>query len=197
MKKLVFLILIDLFLFACKPDKSCSRKDEITYENIPDSNISQIPYKGDELLSFVNQTGDTAVFKCTGYNNYYEQSYYWNGNADCSWKSITKTQQIDFTFIDTANENRNFRVRYRAEYEPLSRIMYTSIYFYTPLEILKSRRGWDFFLNPIHLDTLVLNSGRVTYGSYMNKDLGIFYSLKNGINSFNDQFQNKWTILNE
>ena len=194
MKKLVFLILIDLFLFSCKPDKSCSREDEITYENIPDSNISQIPYKGDELLSFVNQTGDTAVFKCTGYNNYYEQSYYWNGNADCSWKSITKTQQIDFTFIDTANENRNFRVKYSMTIPNGPKSF--RVLFFLPKENYLTGAVMEAFDNPIYIDTIETKFGSKLLGTYLGVAQNVFYNKHTGINLFTDQFQNKWTILN-
>ena len=196
MKQLFFLFLLVMVIFSCRKSYECNMKDEITYENIPDSNISQIPYKGNELLSFVNETGDTAVFKCTGYNNYYDESFYWNGNPDCQWKSITKTQQIDFTFIDTANANRNFRVRYEAVYPSPIQLPFVSIYFYTPKETKISMRDLVFFYNPIHFDTIILVSGRVVNGSFMNKELGIFYSLENGINSFKDQFNIKWILLN-
>ena len=195
MKKLLFLILIGLFLFSCKPDKSCSREDEITYENIPDSNISQIPYKGDELLCFVNQTGDTAVFKCTGYNNYYEQSYYWNGNADCSWKSITKTQQIDFTFIDTANENRNFRVKYEAPIVISSPILILDLF--VPSSNYVVGRGYGYFYNPVNFDSLRIGNGSYVYGSFLDETRTSFYNTKIGIILFADQFQNRWTLFNE
>ena len=194
MKKLLFLILIGLFLFACKPDKSCSREDEITYENIPDSNISQIPYKGDELLSFVNQTGDTAVFKCTGYNNYYDQSFYWNGNADCSWKSITKTQHIDFTFIDTANENRNFRVKYSMTIPNGPKSF--RVLFFLPKENYLTGAVMEAFDNPIYIDTIETKFGSKLLGTYLGVAQNVFYNKHTGINLFIDQFQNKWTILN-
>ena len=196
MKQPIFLFLLLMLIFSCRKSYDCNMKDEITYENIPDSNISQIPYKGNELLSFVNETGDTAVFKCTGYNNYYDESYYWNGNPDCQWKSITKTQQIDFTFIDTANDYRNFRVRYEAVYESLSRKTFTSVLFFNPKDLYKTQRSLVFFFNPLNSDSIILPNSKVIYGSFFENDKYIFYSLNKGIISFEDKFQNKWIILN-
>jgi hypothetical protein len=196
MKQPIFLFLLLMLIFSCRKSYDCNMKDEITYENIPDSNISQIPYKGNELLSFVNETGDTAVFKCTGYNNYYDESYYWNGNPDCQWKSITKTQQIDFTFIDTANDYRNFRVRYEAVYESLSRKTFTSVLFFNPKDLYKTQRSFVFFFNPLNSDSIILPNSKVIYGSFFENDKYIFYSLNKGIISFEDKFQNKWIILN-
>ena len=169
-------------------------KDEITYENIPDSNISQIPYKGNELLSFVNETGDTAVFKCSGYNNYYDESFYWNGNPDCQWKSITKTQQIDFTFIDTTNVNRNFRVYY---YAPIVlKKPNLVVRFFLPSSKYLIGRGYGYFYNPVNFDSLRLGNGKHVYGSFLDTTRTSFYSTKVGISLFTDQFQAKWTLLN-
>ncbi|MCK6609827.1 MAG: hypothetical protein L6Q78_02210 [Bacteroidia bacterium] len=195
MKKLLFLILIGLFLFSCKPDKSCSREDEITYENIPDSNISQIPYKGDELLSFVNQTGDTAVFKCTGYNNYYDTEKKAEGSNGCTYWVITKTQQIDFTFIDTANENRNFRVKYEAPIVISSPILILDLF--VPSSNYVVGRGYGYFYNPVNFDSLRIGNGSYVYGSFLDETRTSFYNTKIGIILFADQFQNRWTLLNE
>ena len=193
MKKLLFLILIGLFLFACKPDKSCRREDEITYENIPDSNISQIPYKGDELLSFVNQTGDTAVFKCTGYNNYYDTEKKAEGSNGCTYWVITKTQQIDFTFIDTANENRNFRVNYS-----LDRIgkKFATVNFHMPSNDLLYGQFFSYFYRLDKIDSIKTMSGNTLIGSYIDSEKKWFYSRDIGFALVTDQFQNKWTILN-
>ncbi|MFY8020102.1 MAG: hypothetical protein ACOVP1_02845 [Bacteroidia bacterium] len=167
-------------------------KDEITYENIPDSNISQIPYKGNELLSFVNETGDTALFKCTGYNNYYDESYYWNGNPDCQWKSITKTQQIDFTFIDTANVNRSFRVNYS-----LDRISkkFATVNFHMPKNELLYGQFFSYFYRLDRIDTINTLNGKTIIGSYIDLDKKWFYSREIGFAQFTDQFENKWVIL--
>ena len=185
-----------IVLFSCRKSYECNKQDEITYENIPDSNISQIPYTGNELISFVNETGDTAVFKCTGYKNYYSTVKKSEGSNGCTYWDITKTQQIDFTFIDTANVNRSFRVMYEAAVNSVENASSTTIYFFSPHDLLKVARGINYFYNPIHSDSLITSTGKIIHGSFMEKDLGIFFNINNGIISFEDQFQNKWTILN-
>jgi hypothetical protein len=179
--------------FSCRKSYECNKQNEITYENIPDSNIGQIPYKGNELLSFVNETGDTAVFKCTGYNNYYDETFDWNGNANCSWKSITKSQQIDFTFIDTANENRNFRVNYS-----LDRISkkFATVNFHMPSNDLLYGQFFSYFYRLDKTDSIKTLSGNTLVGSYIDLEKKWFYSREIGFAIITDQFKNKWTILN-
>jgi len=154
------------------------------------SNIPDYSGTNSFFYALIFKTSWTDV---TGYNNYYDTEKKAEGSNGCTYWVITKTQQIDFTFIDTANENRNFRVNYS-----LDRIgkKFATVNFHMPSNDLLYGQFFSYFYRLDKIDSIKTMSGNTLIGSYIDSEKKWFYSRDIGFALFTDQFQNKWTILN-
>jgi len=90
----IFIILfISFFTTMCSKDNKCGNGK--TYYNLSENDKSQIPYKGNETIKFLNtSSSDTLTFKAEPEWSYYTNSKFYG--ADCPMEDICQGRGIAF-----------------------------------------------------------------------------------------------------
>jgi hypothetical protein len=103
----IFLLLLFALLSGCKKrDTDCPASQDYTY-NVSKENKSKVPYKtGYETLTYISDSGDTAVLQGQGIKNYYvTSSDYSTDDPDCGGMDEWHVESIDYSFV---GDNSNF-----------------------------------------------------------------------------------------
>jgi hypothetical protein len=94
-------LLLFLLLFAaCSKQSPCSDYTSKTFNYLlPDSTKSQIPYIGNETLTFISNQGDTAILVGQGKNNYIlKEKVKVSSNPECPQEDNYSYEHIDIEY---------------------------------------------------------------------------------------------------
>jgi hypothetical protein len=91
--KIIITLSIAFIMTTCSKENKCG--DGKTYYNLSENDKSQIPYKGSEILKFLNtSSSDTLIFQAEPEWSYYTNSKYYG--ADCPMENICQGRGIAF-----------------------------------------------------------------------------------------------------
>jgi hypothetical protein len=194
----IFLLLLFALLSGCKKrDTDCPASQDYTY-NVSKENRSKVPYKtGYETLTYISDSGDTAVLHGQGIKNYYvTSSDYTTNNPDCGGMDEWHVERIDYSFEGDNLEFLKLSVILSGgalgkAYTPGDNTDWTSQEISTKDKSpLISYSTYSTYSNAL-TDTIIINS-KAYSGKYIND---LFYSYQNGVLRFNDTLNHKvWTL---
>ncbi len=111
--KLLSILVITALVQSCTKETNCGDSSDIVNNyNISADDKSKIPFKGNDTLVYISDTGDTAALIGTGKKVYIDQVRKdISGNADCPKYTVDNNQTISIEY--NGNNPELYKVMYK------------------------------------------------------------------------------------
>ena len=176
-KNIFNILFISFFTTMCSKENKCG--DGKTYYNLTENDKSQIPYKGNETIKFLNtSTSDTLTFKTEPEWSYYTNSKYYG--ADCPMENICQGRGIAF-FNASQNKkiviNQLYHSDINVEYIELNYNDYFTVSETFPFINMGKPNYDSVSINGIFYYNVRAVTGKIK----QPKDVGFWFTEKDGI----------------
>jgi len=196
--KLLYITIICLLLTqSCKRGETdCGDlSDVITNYNIADSNITKIPYTGNETLVFISDAGDTATLLGEGKNRHYESVRSNIKGGDCPRIGIDNYESIEYVY--NSDDSLIHQIYYRVFMRNGNLIISPPSYNSLRIAI----NGINFFDGDItdvnnekyYIDSALIK-GKYYKGLYIDDVKSILFSYKFGILKIKNVKNRNWVL---